>query len=110
MILREFNKLEDYLKYNNIPYERFDERPVKIPTYLLDLYPLPMWDFHQICVPNRENCEWDVICHKGSYGYDRGLLEIMGSLITEEEAEEDNVVGWLTADDVIRRIEERGEK
>lgn len=39
---------------------------------------------------------WDVVCHEWSYGGKDGLLEIYGSLL-------DDVDGWLTADDVIKK-------
>ena len=39
----------------------------------------------------------------GSYGYKDGLIEIMG-LLTEEEREQDDVVGYLTPEEVFRRI------
>lgn len=49
----------------------------------------------------------------GTYGYGRwidendptDLIEIMG-LLTPEEAERDSVVGYLTAEEVFRRIQE----
>ena len=41
---------------------------------------------------------WDAVCHQYSYGGDKGLLEIYSSLCTD-------VIGWLTADDVIKIIE-----
>lgn len=44
---------------------------------------------------------FDVICHYGSYGYEKGLLEIMGACITGGT----DVVGNLTADEVIERIQ-----
>ena len=44
----------------------------------------------------------------GSYGREADKLEIMG-LLTPEEAERDSVAGWLTADDVFRRIKEHYE-
>ena len=56
---------------------------------------------HQIIVPSKEKHDWDVICHPGSYGYEEGLLEIMGSITRNDEVE-----GYLTAEDVIERIEE----
>ena len=59
---------------------------------------------NQVWYPTRGIHICDVICHKYSYGGDEGLLEIMG-LLTEEEAEWDSVVGYLTADDVFSRIE-----
>ena len=57
----------------------------------------------QVIYPSEEVWKCDVICHQFSYGGDEGLLEIMG-LLTDEEAEYDDVVGYLTADDVFSRI------
>lgn len=42
----------------------------------------------------------DAICHEGSYGHERGLLEIMGLDIDEAEVG-DSVLGYLTAKDVV---------
>ena len=93
--MSELDKLEAYLKENNIPYERYDtDEGVQ---YL---------ERHQICVPEwSENCKWDAICHKGSYGYEQGLLEIYGELVNDKDG--DSVVGYLTAEDVIKRIKAR---
>ena len=41
---------------------------------------------------------WDAVCHKYSNGGDKGLLEIYGDLCTD-------VIGWLTADDVIKILD-----
>ena len=46
---------------------------------------------------------WDAICHDFSYGHEKGLLEIMGSLVKENHS--DVVEGFLTADDIIKRLE-----
>ena len=43
----------------------------------------------------------DAICHFGSYGHERGLIEVMGFPFCDEE----DVVGFLTADEVIHQIE-----
>ena len=51
----------------------------------------------------KNGCKCSVICNKYSYGGKEGLLEIMG-LLTEEEAEYDEVAGYLTADNVFARI------
>ena len=56
-----------------------------------------------ICYPSRNERVCSVICHWFSYGNEKGLLEIMG-LLTEEESEYDNVIGYLTANDVFKRI------
>lgn len=41
---------------------------------------------------------WDAICHPGSYGYEDGLLEVMGDPVTNNDVE-----GWLTADEIFAR-------
>ncbi|HIT08731.1 MAG TPA: hypothetical protein IAB55_06565 [Candidatus Merdivicinus faecavium] len=46
----------------------------------------------------------DAIEHYGSYGAEQDLLEIMG-LLTPEEKKRDNVLGYLTAEEVCARIE-----
>ncbi len=99
--LTEMNKLESYLKERHIQYERIDtDRVLDAKGLIVRL------ERHQICVPSAHgsNREWDVICHYGSYGYEAGLLEIYGTLVNEK-ADGDSVVGYLTADDVIKRIE-----
>ena len=53
--------------------------------------------------PNRENMVCSVIEHDGSYGRQVDKIEIMG-LLTDEDGKYDNVVGWLTAEDVFGRI------
>ncbi len=49
------------------------------------------------------------ITHKFSYGQYLGLVEIMG-LLTPEESENDSVVGYLTGNDVFRRIKAHWEE
>ena len=95
----ELDKLEDYLIDKRITYERFDEDEERD-----EIGRILKCDRHQICVPeDGEGCRWDAICQRGSYGHERGLLEIYGELIVEEDG--DSVKGYLTADDVIKRIE-----
>lgn len=101
-IKTELDKLENYLIDHRITFERVDEDAAHDETgrYLLH------HARHQICVPcmpEDGECRWDAICQPGSYGYEQGLLEIYGELVKEEDR--DSVVGWLTADDVIKRIE-----
>lgn len=45
----------------------------------------------------------DAIEHSFSYGSEENLLEIRG-LLTPEEEEYDSVWGWLTAEEVFKRI------
>ena len=90
--LSEMNKLEEYLKVKGIPYERYDDEYAD--------------QYHQICVPDAGTKKWDAICHRGSYGWEQGLLEIAGSLVNKH-LDLDTVVGYLTAEDVIKRIESK---
>lgn len=107
--MSELDKLEQYLKDHNYHYDRIDRDSELIP---LDEYEsmikngmenlIPAYgERHQIIV-YKKGIEWfDAICHWGSYGYEQGLLEIMGDISKTK----DKVEGWLTADEVIRRME-----
>jgi hypothetical protein len=91
--MNELDKLEQYLKDKGIEYKRIDENTNK-------------YGRHQINVFGSDgNKAWDAICHYGSYGFEQGLLEIYGTLV-DEEKDSDCVVGWLTAEDIIKRIEQ----
>lgn len=98
--LTELNKLEQFLKENNIPYERFDKENKPID----EEHPYCFVEFerHQIIVPSEKERQWDAICHHGSYGAESGLLEIMGTIVSPSAG--DSVEGFLTADDIIERI------
>lgn len=105
--MTELDKLEQYLKDHNIPYDREDRDAI----YDNDGYEVRR-ENHQICVPSAYEAHsefpgsWDAICQPGSYGYEKGLLEIYGSLV-DVEKDDDSVAGFLTAEDVITRIERR---
>lgn len=79
--MTEMNKLVVLLAKNNIPFE------------------IKAWDFidkstWQICSPSIEDMKVDAVCHEGSYGHERGLIEIMSAF-------EEDVVGWLTAEEAL---------
>ena len=84
--MNEMSKLIALLENAHVPYET-----------------RPHWfDTIQIGYPNFENTVCDVVCFRGSYGYEQGLLEIMG-LVDEEEVG-DTVEGYLTATEIFQRI------
>jgi hypothetical protein len=58
---------------------------------------------YQIMYPNNENRVCSVVEHTFSYGNTYDLLEIMG-LLTKAEAKQDEVVGFLGAEKVFKRI------
>lgn len=101
--LTELNRLEEYLKVNGIPYERISvdaEYDPVYPNYIVKN------ERHQLIVyDERGNRLWDAICHYGSYGAEEGLLEIYGKIVSPMAR--DSVEGWLTAEDVIKRIDQR---
>ena len=69
--MNEMSKLIALLETAHVPYET-----------------RPHWfGSIQIGYPNFENTICDVVCFRGSYGYEQGLLEIMG-LVDEEEVGE----------------------
>lgn len=61
-----------------------------------------LFDGWILCYPNFENRVMDAIEHNGSYGNLCDKLEIMGLLTPEENS--DDVLGFLTAEDVFERI------
>ena len=91
-IKNEMNKLIQML-------EQFEDTQEE---YIFDLEKDDFGCYH-ILYPNSIIKECSVICNPLSYGHEEGLLEIMG-LLTREESEDDDVVGWLTAEDVFKRI------
>ena len=94
--LNEMNKLERYLKEHGIKYERTDMEGI-------EQFGMILGERHQIKVVDEDgNWIWDVICHYGSYGHEEGLLEYWSQ---KESDEGGDVSGYLTAEDVIQKIE-----
>ena len=79
----EMDKLEAYLKENDINYTRTTEEKLGFGM------------FDQIKCGG-----WDVVCHKYSYGGEEGLLESYG--MPEDDGD---VTGFMTAADIIERLE-----
>lgn len=103
--LTQLDKLEAYLREHNIAYDRIDKDEVFEETPYGKC--VVKCEQHQIIVPPQDQeRQWDVICHRGSYGHNKGLLELMGNIVRTK----DSVEGWLTAEDVIERIEGAKEK
>jgi hypothetical protein len=60
---------------------------------------------YQILYPGAEDVVCSVIEHQFSYGNEKDLLEIQGLMTKREEIEySDNVLGYLTAENVFERI------
>ena len=48
---------------------------------------------------------WEAICHSGSYGDEKGLIEVMGLPQCQ-----DDVIGWLTAEEILQMVDQKMEK
>lgn len=95
--MSEMDKLEKYLILKGYRYKRFEE------TNVSEIMGEDIGR-KQIVVYKDGKRSWDAICNYGSYGYAEGLLEIMGDIV-DIGKDGDSVVGWLTAQDVINRLE-----
>ena len=103
--MSELDKLQAYLEVNGYGFKRID---TPAPDTLKVVYGDNDWtkglgERHQIVVYGKDrHVVWDAICHWGSYGYEQGLLEIMGSIVRGQAG---GVEGWLTAQKIIDRLE-----
>lgn len=60
------------------------------------------FEYHKYCDGVQICCNgWDIICYSGSYGHERGLLELMGTIA---RIDDDDAEGWLTADEILQRL------
>ena len=90
--MTEMQKLDGMLTSLNIPHtygRRFPDLDERMPS--VD------WGTQIIAMNEEGERLWDAICCYGSYGFEDGLLEIMGDIVPGK----DDVLGWLTADDVL---------
>lgn len=91
--MNEIKRLHKMLNEANIPH-----------TFTDDMFEnLILYPSYQIVIEKDGIRLCDAIYHYGSYGYEEGLLEIMGGL-TEEERGYDEVLGYLTAEEVFKRF------
>lgn len=98
--MTEMDKLVEYLDKSGAKYERIKETNI-VP--FLDGNGRDIGRNQVVVYDTEGNIKWDAICQYGSYGYNEGLLEIMGDIV-DEGKDGDSVAGWLTAEDVIRRV------
>ena len=89
--LTELDKLQKFLQENKYNFRR------------QDVFKEP-YDIHQVVVYDENDIrQWDAVVHHGSFGAEKGLLEVMGSRVVRTD---DTVEGWLTAQDIIDRLKE----
>lgn len=108
MEYKEIFRLKKMLEEANIPFEFTDDSfhvKDKISKYiqLKWLYPSYQIKIYKSGVKEEKIC--DVVQNLWSYGNKQDLLEITGGL-TEEEQENDSVLGYLTAEEVFKRFKQ----
>ncbi len=92
-MLNEMDKLEKCLDALGFNFKRNDINQF-----------CPSVPYDQIIVYNENNERiWDAVCFNGSYGGEFGLLEVMGTIVPEDN--EDGVIGFLTALEVLHLLE-----
>ena len=92
----EIFKLKKMLEEAGIPFEFFNRSNGNFEGYQI-IYR------HQ--TEQLDDFACSIIQGDISYGGNKNLLEIMG-LLTEEEKKQDSVIGFLTAEEVFKRIKE----
>lgn len=93
---KEIFRLKQMLEDAKIPFDFFEMDPGARAI-------IPEWEHWHINYPNRDRCIISAIEGIGSYGEQDDKIEIMGGL-TKAEAKHDQVLGWLTAEEVFKRI------
>ena len=98
--MTELDKLEQYLKEHDYIYTR---HPNQIEVFKNE---------ERKKLGGNYDREWDAICNEGSLGYKEGLLEVLdrGHQYFLEEDYYDDVLGWLTAQDIIDMLEHKKEE
>lgn len=81
----EMNKLIKLLAKADLPFEVYS-----FPGFIGEDKDFGI----QILAPTLQERKIDAVCHPYSYGHEDGLIEIMSD-------QEDDVVGWLTAEEAL---------
>lgn len=95
--ITEMVKLAALLASNGIQFEAATTK---------SMFDTELVDYPQLIIKDGYS-DWicDAICHPGSYGFEKGLLEIMAHDGYENavlgDNYEDTVVGWLTAEEAL---------
>ena len=96
--LTQLDRLQELLRSEKTLFHvaRYDQEPEFCQGFAVKA------ERHQIVVLFPDGTRlWDAICHPGSYGYEAGLLEVMGDPVLSDPR--DYVEGDLTADEIYKR-------
>ena len=94
----EMNKLIRLLALNGIPFEVLAFPAFSAPREEDADFGL------QIFSPSFEKPMIDAVCHWGTYGYEKGLIEIQSTL--HYDGGDDGIRGWLSAEEALEYFKE----
>lgn len=97
--LAEFDKLQSYLLTHGYSVDITHRCRQMLGVVTIQS------EHHQLVVHDTKDFTlrlWDAVISDYSYGHEDGLLEAMGTGLLEGPG---TVEGWLTADEIIRRLE-----
>lgn len=99
---KEIFKLKKMLEDAQIPFEYIEGYGYS--KDIIEKYP-DICEHYQICYPSSKDRWISVVEGFGTYGFTRDRLEIMGGFTPLETFEKRaEVIGWLTANNVFKRI------
>lgn len=105
---KEIFRLKRMLEKAEIPFEfiegfGYDKSLAKDFPYLMEHY--------HICYPNKDNMRISVVEGLGTYGREQDRLEILGGFTPYEQFYHgDSPIGFLTAENVFKRIKKDWEE
>lgn len=109
--MAELYALRDWLQENGADFEFIDTPTIWVydAAHPGEPFAIQQVGQHQVIVFDQINGKrmqrWDAICRRGSYGYENGLLEVMGCIVPEGTP--DGVLGFLAATKVIEMEKKR---
>ena len=87
------------MNYTEIDYTEMKKLIIGLGNLNIDFEIRPHHFYGIMVIVN--NWEWDAVLFPGSYGYEKGLIEICGSIVQNED---DDVEGYLTAEEILSRV------
>lgn len=89
------------MDYTKINYTEMKKLIIGLGNLNIDFEIRPLYLGGIMVIVN--NWEWDAVLFPGSYGSEKGLIEICGSIVQNND-DDDDVEGYLTAEEILNRV------
>lgn len=90
------------MDYTKINYTEMKKLIIGLGNLNIDFEIRPLYLGGIMVIVN--NWEWDAVLFPGSYGSEKGLIEICGSIVQNNNDDDDDVEGYLTAEEILNRV------